>query len=150
MVINYVCDLCNRTIAVEWKVGERDSGGFTVQNPRLLHRVLGDYDFDHVPESVQTEITEALDCLSVNAFNGFAAVCRRAVQAICTDLGAATSTKVQDQLGELFETMGLDEEDQELARQVMLTGHDGAHPHLPEVDQPRANILLSLIQDLTY
>ncbi len=48
------------------------------------------------------------------------------------------------------ELTGLDEGGRELARQIMLTGHDGAHPHLPEVDQARAAVLLSLLQDLTY
>jgi len=32
----------------------------------------------------------------------------------------------------------------------MLTGHDGAHPHLPEVGQERAAVLLSLLKDLVY
>lgn len=32
----------------------------------------------------------------------------------------------------------------------MLTGHDGAHPHLPEVNEKRAEVLLRLLQDLTY
>lgn len=32
----------------------------------------------------------------------------------------------------------------------MLSGHDGSHPHLPEMNQERASVLLSLLQDLTY
>jgi len=86
----------------------------------------------------------------MSAFNGFAAMCRRSIQSICTDLGAEASTKVQSQIKEMIDMVGLDQEMIELATQIMLSGHDGAHPHLPEVDQERAKILLSLLQDLTY
>lgn len=93
---------------------------------------------------------EGLACLSVGAVNGFAAVCRRAIQAICTDLGAAATTKIKGQIGDMIRLTGLDQEWEGLAIQIMLSGHDGAHPHLPEVGSDRAAVLLSLMQDLTY
>ena len=77
-------------------------------------------------------------------------MCRRAVQSICTYLGAERSTKVQAQINEMAELAKLSPETKKLALEVMLTGHDGSHPHLPDVNAERAMVLLSLIQDLTY
>ncbi|MES1952584.1 hypothetical protein S4A8_17077 [Salinisphaera sp. S4-8] len=99
---------------------------------------------------MQGEIEEALDCLSVNAFNGFAALCRRVVQAICAELGAEGSNKVEKQIKQMFEITELDDQWEDLAKQIMLAGHDGAHPHLPEVNSNRAQVLLSLLRDLCY
>ncbi len=101
-------------------------------------------------EEIEKEIEEALGCLSVSAFNGFAAVCRRAIQAICTNLGADATTKVKGQVEEMIHLTGLGKEWKELALQIMLSGHDGSHPHLPEMNAERAGVLLSLLRDLTY
>jgi len=118
--------------------------------PRLILRPVEGFDFDHVPSTVRDEIEEALNCLSVSAYNGFAALCRRAVQAICVELGADGSTRVAKQIAQMSDMVGLDSEMKGLVKQVMLTGHDGAHPQLPEVDSERASLLLSLLQDMTY
>jgi hypothetical protein len=119
-------------------------------NPELILRTNEPFDFDHVPEKVKKEINEGLDCLSVNAYNGFAGMCRRAVQSICTSLGAESSTKVQAQINEMAQLADLDAETKTIAIEVMLAGHDGSHPHLPDVNSDRAVVLLSLMQDLTY
>ena len=50
----------------------------------------------------------------------------------------------------MVDIAGMDDEWKELALQIMLTGHDGAHPHLPDVDTGRAAVLLDLLRDLTY
>src|SRR5207302_218448 len=76
--------------------------------------------------------------------------CRRAVQALCTNLGAEASTKVKNQILDMAKTAGLDKEWTDLVVEVMLAGHDGSHPHLPTLDAARADVTLSLLQDLTY
>jgi hypothetical protein len=50
----------------------------------------------------------------------------------------------------MAKAIGLEEEWVNLAIEVMLAGHDGSHPHLPAIDAPRAEVILSLLQDLTY
>ncbi len=108
------------------------------------------FDFAHVPQEVEKEIREGLECLSVGATNGFAALCRRTIQAICTNIGAEASTKVKAQIEEMINITGLDSEWKDLAFQIMLAGHDGSHPNLPDVNNDRASILLSLVRDLVY
>lgn len=146
----YSCDACTREIAVRWPIGGWQNDVPKVEFAELVLRSVEEFDFDHVPDAVKTELVEALDCLSVNAFNGFAALCRRTIQAISTNLGAEASAKVKNQIKEMIELAGLGPEWMTLAEQIMLTGHDGSHPHLPDVNQDRAAVLLSLVRDLTY
>jgi hypothetical protein len=44
----------------------------------------------------------------------------------------------------------LDESGKDAALQIMLVGHDGAHPHLPDVSAERADVLLALLRDIAY
>lgn len=150
VVVGYACPLCNKAVAVLWSAQTPNEQKLHVSNPLFLHLALDEYVFDYVPTLVRKEIEEALACLAVQAWNGFAAVCRRAVQAICTDLGAKATTKIKNQIGEMAKLAQLETDMTALAFQVMLTGHDGSHPHLPDVDQPRAQLLLRMLADLTY
>jgi hypothetical protein len=147
---NYLCDACSEPLPIKWRIKDWNGHQPEVYEPALLVQESIDYDLKHVPDSVEREIREALTCLSVKAYNGFAAMCRRTVQAVCEDIGTKGSSKVKKQIDEMAEMVGLEEEWKQLAEQVMLTGHDGAHPHLPTVDAARADLLLSLLQDLTY
>jgi Domain of unknown function (DUF4145) len=151
IIAGYLCDSCLRAIGVLWQVQSADlSGNVAGSMPEMILRVREPFDFAHVPDSVKKEICEGLDCLSVNAYNAFAAMCRRAVQSICTSLGAEGSTKVQAQITEMAELIELDAEGKKVALEIMIAGHDGSHPHLPDVNSDRAAVLLSLVQDLVY
>jgi hypothetical protein len=151
LIANYSCDLCLRAVPVRWTI--QGFSGLTqpiVVQPEMILPTREPFEFSHVPPEVQKEIREGLDCLSVGAHNGFAALCRRTIQAICTNLGADASTKVKAQIEEMATLMNLDKEWRELALQIMFAGHDGSHPHLPDVNADRAAILLSLVRDLAY
>ncbi len=151
VVINYTCEICLGPIPVRWEIRKwPDINSPEVDSPRVALPMREEFNFEHVPESVKKEIEEALDCLSVNAYNGFAAVCRRAIQAICTDLGADATSRVKSQINEMASLTGLDDDLKQLAIQIMLSGHDGSHPDLPEVNAQRSTVLLSLLRDLTY
>jgi hypothetical protein len=150
IVIDYACTLCRKSIPISWRVSGIDQKHINVENPKSVVPIREEFDFDYVPDKVRKEIEEALDCLSVNAYNGFAAVCRRSIQAISTELGANATTKVKQQIENMIEISGLGDEWKEIAEQIMLSGHDGAHPHLPEMNSERVAVLLSLLQDLTY
>jgi hypothetical protein len=149
-VASYACDHCMQPIPIRWHIFSWNGQTPVVGDATVVVPSREPFEFNHVPEAVSHEIEEALDCLSVNAYNGFAAVCRRSIQAICVNLGADASTKVQKQIEEMIDATGLGDEWKSLAIQIMLSGHDGAHPHLPDVNQDRASILLSLLGDLCY
>ena len=75
------------------------------------------------------------------SYNGFAALVRRATQALRTDIGATASTKVQKQIAEMAEVTGLEEADVKMAKQIMLTFDDvapGTYPLVAEVDGKEA------------
>lgn len=146
---SYICSGCSRAIPVYWVITGWHGDYPNVIVPEEVLRVVAEYDFGHVPERVKIAIKEALDCLSVNAFNGFAAVVRRAIQAMCEDLGAQGSNKIQHQINDVHAQGMIDDNQKNLAEQIMLTGHDGAHPHLPNVDSGRAQLLLELLRDIT-
>ena len=44
----------------------------------------------------------------------------------------------------------IDEETFDQLKQIILTGHDGTHPHLPKITSERAQILLELMKDVLY
>ena len=147
IIVGYSCQVCDKAIPVLWDYasGNTPSEPGQVANPRSILRSVENFDFD-VPEAVASPIKESLDCLSVSAFNGFAAVVRRALQAICEDKDSSGS-KLYGQLKDLFDGLQLEAEDRQAAEQIMLTGHDGAHPQLPDVTKDRAYLVLELLRD---
>lgn len=149
IVINYSCEICLEPIPVQWYVSAM-AGDPAVKYPIIVTPAVEEFDFEYIPIDVKNEIQDALNCLSVNSYNGFAAISRRAIQAICTDLGANSSTKIKKQILDMAKENNLEQDVVDTAIQVMLSGHDGSHPHLPEVDSSRAELLLALMQDLTY
>ena len=151
LIAGYSCDVCSRAVGILWKIKAFDPNGVPVVFiPEMIQRVLEPFAFTHIPEEVRKEISEGLNCLSVNSHNGFAAMCLRAIQSMCTSLGTEGSTKVQSQINALAELVNLEDETRKVALEVMLTGHDGSHPHLPDVNENRAAVLLALLRDLSY
>lgn len=77
-------------------------------------------------------------------------MCRRCIQSVFTDLGAEGKDKVFNQLEDIKHTASLDDDTYDLLKQVIVSGHDGAHPHLPRLSPQRAGILLELMKDVLY
>ncbi len=108
------------------------------------------FDFHYLPDAVQEDFREALTCYSHLCFNAFAAMCRRCIQSTSQELGAEGSNKVQNQLKDLKSMGVIDDGDFDQLKQIILTGHDGAHPHLPKLSRERADVLLELMKDVLY
>lgn len=89
-------------------------------------------------------------CYSSGAYNGFAAMCRRTVQSVSANLGAQGSDKVLSQLKDLKEMAQIDDETFGVLKQIVIDGHDGAHPHLPRLNAARAAVLSELMKDVLY
>lgn len=151
--IVYRCDACNDPVFLRFSISRYDTGN---------HRVLVDEDFEEVePPSeqfefpylqgeVRSDFEEALSCYSNGNMNAFAAMCRRTVQSMCVDLGAKGKDRVMAQLKDLKDTAEIDEETFLLLSQIIVDGHDGAHPHLPKLNDNRAGVLLELMKDVMY
>jgi hypothetical protein len=104
---------------------------------------------EHVPDDVAHEIGEALACLSVGAHHGFGAMARRVVQAIVRDLGHDGRARIEAQVGEMVALSGVDESVGDAARRSLLPA-DAGDLTLPDMDQRRSAVILSLLRDLTY
>jgi hypothetical protein len=147
--LTYRCDSCNRPVVLLYSIN--------LENPIRLpdkfiqvQNALETFEHKYLPAEVDEDLKEALVCFAQNCWNAFAAMCRRCIQSISTDLGAQGTSKVQKQLQDLKEMGAADEETFEQLRQIMLSGHDGAHPHLPKLSQERAAVLMQLMKDILY
>lgn len=153
VVIGYRCDACNEPICLRFPVL-----GFRLRDGRIdlgtdfeeIERPSETFEFSFLPPAVRADFQEALLCFSVGAHNAFAAMCRRTIQSACSDFGAKGKDKVTRQIDELKEDSGLEADDHEILRRIIIDGHDGAHPHLPKVCQARAAVLLGLMKDVLY
>ena len=150
--IVYRCDSCNEPVFLRFRV-KHDFGNnrFHIhQEYEEIESPQETFEFKYLPENVAGDFREALVCYSSHAHNGFAAMCRRTVQSACTDLGAEGKDKVLSQLRDLKEMAQVDDDTFDILKQVIVDGHDGAHPHLPRLNSERAAVLLELMKDVLY
>lgn len=151
--ITYRCDACNGPIFLRFAIAKYDTGNDRIlldNDFELVERSREQFEFGYLKGEVRSDFEEALACYSNSNMNAFAAMCRRTVQSMCTDLGATGKDKVMTQLKELKDTAEIDEETFSLLSQIIIDGHDGAHPHLPKLNADRAGILLELMKDVMY
>lgn len=147
------CSSCNRALFLLFQVARRS----TPNTPHVLddafvlvNRAVEPFETQYLSGAVLDDFNEALVCYASSCWNAFAAMCRRCIQSVCESFGAEGTTKVQAQLKEL-QAMGVADEDTfAQLNQIMLTGHDGAHPHLPPLSPARAAILMQLMKDVLY
>ena len=144
------CSSCNAPVFLRYRVR-------TLSNPIVLDddfvqvtTALEPFEMNYLAGAILDDFREALICYSASCWNAFAAMCRRCIQSISTTLGAEGTTKVQAQLQELKEMGVADPNTFDLLREIMLSGHDGAHPHLPALSPARAAVLLHLMNDVLY
>lgn len=150
--IAYKCNSCDNPVFLKFKVISYSipntiqiSNDYeTVENP------LETFEFEFLPEPVRNNFKEALACYSIKAYNAFSSMCRRTIQSAATELGVKGNDRVQKQIQEMKEMSDIDEETYNILKQIIVDGHDGAHPHLPTISLNRAAILLELIKDVMY
>lgn len=112
-----------------------------------MHIAVPGSNLAFVPEDVKKEYQEALKCYGIICYNAFAAMCRRTLQQICMHKEIKGSDKVKKQVAKLKEELG-DPEMSEILDALVVAGHNGAHPHLPMVNEKRAEIILALMNDI--
>ena len=148
--IVYRCSSCNRAVFLQYYVNLRGNPHRLSDEFQQITTALEPFEMQYLAGAVLEDFREALTCYANSCWNAFAAMCRRCVQSVSESLGATGTTKVQAQLQEL-RAMGItDEETFEQLNAIMLSGHDGAHPHLPPLSPARAAILLQLMKDVLY
>ena len=151
--MGYMCNSCQEPVFLKFKVDNYDfinSRIFISEEPMQVEFPKIDFEFEYLPEPIKSDFKEALSCYSIGALNGFASMCRRTIQSSASEIGAKGKDKVQKQITDMKEMTEIDDETFEILKQIILDGHDGAHPHLPSLSQDRADILLELIKDVIY
>ena len=150
--IAYQCDACQKTVFLRFGVRYEFGNSRVHINDQFseVERPSEEYEFEYLPEIVALDFREALTCYSNSCFNAFAAMCRRTIQTASANLGAQGSDKVQNQVNDLRAVIDIDEETIEVLQSIIIAGHDGAHPHLPELSSVRAEILFELMKDVLY
>lgn len=150
--IVYRCDSCGAPIFLRFAI-QHDFGNnrFIIHEEfEEIERAQETFEFKYLPEEVAADFRESLICYSSGAYNGFAAMCRRTVQSVSSNLGAQGGDKVLSQLKDLKEMAQIDDETFGVLKQIVIDGHDGAHPHLPRLNSARAAVLLELMKDVLY
>jgi hypothetical protein len=149
--VAYRCNSCNEPVFLVFPVTNPAVHPIEIQERyREVEKATESFEFQYLPDAVAEDFREALICYSQSCWNAFASMCRRCIQTTSMVLGAEGSTKVQGQLLDLREMGVIDEEALEQLRTIMLSGHDGAHPHLPKLSPERAAVLLELMRDVLY
>jgi hypothetical protein len=115
-----------------------------------IEKAKESFEFQYLPNEVKNDFEEALTCYSNNCYNAFGAMCRRCIQSSLTEMGSKGNDKVMRQLKDLKETADLDNDTFIILEQIIISGHDGTHPHLPKLSPDRAIILLELMKDVLY
>ena len=84
---------------------------------------------DEIPDHIKPDFKEALRCLSVDAYNATVEMCRRALEAICIDLGIPKGIKVlEDMIDSLEEQRKITPHIKQVAHKIRLGGNRAAHP----------------------
>src|SRR5438105_994432 len=95
----YLCDACHAPIFLRFTV--RVYGTTRIElSPQFteVERARERFNFTYVPEDVERVFREALNCYTHGAFNAFASMSRRTMQAMFGDLGEAGRLRLFDEL----------------------------------------------------
>ena len=104
--IVYRCDSCNHPIFLEFWISSYNTLPhkiFLSEDFEEIEKPTETFDFSYLEEGVANDFREALTCYTNLCLNAFAAMCRRTVQSVCSDLGADGKDRVLDQLKDLKE-----------------------------------------------
>ncbi len=148
--IVYRCSTCNRAVFLRFQVAGLNNPVQLSDSFEQITTALEPFEMQYLEGAVLEDFREALTCYANSCWNAFASMCRRCIQSISESFGANGTTKVQAQIEELNSMGVTDSETFEQLRAIMLTGHDGAHPHLPALSPARATVLLQLMKDVLY
>jgi len=144
------CSSCNEPVFLKFPV-LRIANPISLSNEyEQISWSIEPFEMKYLPDEVGADFTEALTSYATSCWNAFAAMSRRCLQSVSTDLGAGGTSKIQSQLSELKDMGVADDETFDQLHAIMLSGHDGAHPHLPALSSERAEVLLQVLKDVLY
>jgi hypothetical protein len=147
----YLCDACHAPIFLRFMV--RMYGATRIElSPQFteVERAREKFSFSYIPEDVELLFREALNCYSNGAFNAFASMCRRAAQAVFTDLGEPGKLRLFDELNAVRDLAGIAPEIFTKVKNVLFGAEFDARSAPPLMDGYEAGIMLEVVKDLLY
>jgi hypothetical protein len=147
----YLCDACHAPIFLRFMV--RMYGATRIElSPQFteVERAREKFSFSYIPEDVELLFREALNCYSNGAFNAFASMCRRAAQAVFTDLGEPGKLRLFDELNAVRDLAGIAPEIFTKVKNVLFGAEFDARSAPPLIDGYEAGIMLEVVKDLLY
>jgi hypothetical protein len=147
----YLCDACHLPIFLRFAV--RLYGAARIElSPQFteVERAREKFSFAYIPEDIELLFREALTCFSSGAFNAFASMCRRAGQAMFTDLGEAGKLRLFDELNAVRDLASIAPEIFTKMKSVLFGAELDARSALPQLDGYEAGIMLEVVKDLFY
>lgn len=147
----YRCDSCNASIFLRYAAKSYGAQRIELSSKFTeIERPREKFSFTYLPETVETLFREALLCYSHGAFNAFATMCRRTMQAAFSDLGEAGKLRVFDQLNDVRDMAQIDAASFSVIKRVIFdTDSDPLHG-IPLLDEDQTGLLLEVTKDLLY
>jgi len=147
----YRCDACNAPIFLRFtaKIYGAQRIELATQFTEV-ERAREKFSYTYLPGAIETLFREALNCYSAGAFNAFASMCRRTLQAAFAESGEACRMRVFDLLNDVRTMVDLDADTfLDIKRVVFGTDADPL-PSLPLFEEQQAGVLLEVMKDLLY
>ena len=151
-VAGYACDACLAPIAIEWTINSwPDDGPPLVRDPRPVTPLGASFDREGLPPEVGVPLSEAMACWNAGAYNAFAWMCFRAIEAMGDDaLGAGSPSPVCARIDDAMEVLGLPDGWKALVRRVLVQPDGRPRPSLPAINREKATVLSAIVQDLVF
>jgi hypothetical protein len=149
--IVYRCDACHAPVFLRFAVRMYAASRIEL-SPQFteVERAREKFSFTYLPEEVELLFREALICFSSGAFNAFASMCRRTVQAVFADLGEAGKLRLFDELNEVRELAALPADTFAKLKSMLFGTATDPRPNIPLLDGHEAGIALEVMKDLLY
>ena len=146
----YRCDACNTPVFIKYPVKSYSAHKVELSSHYVeLERSREKFDLTYLPEHSGLLFKEALQCFSAGAYNAFASLCRRTIQAMIKDIGDSGSTKIINHLTDIRGMGNIDKSSFSLITRILVE-KDIFDDSLPTIDHRHAGILLEVMKDLLY
>ncbi len=147
----YRCDACHAPIFLRFSVRMYAASRIEL-SPQFteIERAREKFSFTYLPEDVELLFKETLTCFSSGAFNAFASMCRRTLQAVFADLGEAGKLRLFDELNEVRDLAALSTDSFVKLKSLLFGSATDPRPNIPLLDGHEAGIALEVMKDLLY
>lgn len=117
----------------------------TITSKEVLYPISSRLPLEGVPEATRRSYDQAVRCYSSSSFDACALMCRRSIEALCKELGAANGS-LQAKLDTLFKQGVIDSRLVEWAHGVRAVGNEAAHDTEAELSQDDARDALDFTE----